>query len=130
MRDRTGAAVGYGKPILLLTDEFSVSAAELFAGMLQDAKGATLFGFRTAGGGGNDSSYPAGFFSEGSAHASQMLAVRQFVQSAPGFPATKYIENIGVRSDIEYDYQTRENLTGNGAAFVDAFLKAAVALVP
>lgn len=130
LRDRTGAAVGYGKPILLLTDEFSVSAAELFAGMLQDAKGATLFGFRTAGGGGNDSSYPAGFFSEGSAHASQMLAVRQFVQSAPGFPATKYIENIGVRSDIEYDYQTRENLTGNGAAFVDAFLKAAVALVP
>ena len=130
IRDRAGTAVGYEKPILLLTDEFSTSAADSFAAVLQDAKAAKVFGYRTAGAGGNTVSTPAGFFSEGFANVTQMLTVRPEMQQVPGFGATRYIENVGVRPDIEYDYQTRENLTGNGAAFVDAFLKAAVALVP
>lgn len=128
--DRTGAVLAYTKPILLLTDEFSVSAADSFAAVLQDAGAAKLFGYRTAGAGGNTVSTPAGFFSEGSAAVTQMLTVRPSLQTAPGFPASRYIENVGVRPDIEYDYQTRQNLTGNGAPFVDAFLKAAAALVP
>jgi hypothetical protein len=130
LRDRNGAAVGYEKPMLLLTDEFSTSAADSFAAVLQDAKVAKVFGFRTAGAGGNTSSTPAGFYSEGTASVTQMLTVRPEAQSIPGFGTTRYVENVGVRPDIEYDYQTRENLLGNGAAFVDAFLKAAVALVP
>ena len=40
------------------------------------------------------------------------------------FPVTSYVENVGVRPDIEYDYMTRDNLMRGGAAFVDAFLKA------
>jgi hypothetical protein len=64
------------------------------------------------------------------ASVTQMLTVRPEAQAVPGFGTTRYLENVGVWPDIEYDYQTRENLLGNGAAFVDAFLKAAVALVP
>jgi hypothetical protein len=129
LRDRTGGLLAYDKPILLLTDEFSTSAADSFAAVLQDSGVAKLFGYRTAGAGGNVVSTPAGFFSEGGVSVSQMLTVRPSVQSAPGFPASRYIENVGVRPDIEYDYQTRENLLRNGAPFVEAFLKAAAGLV-
>ncbi|MFN0105597.1 MAG: S41 family peptidase [Bryobacteraceae bacterium] len=129
-RDRNGAVLAYGKPILLLTDEFSTSAADSFAAVLQDSGAATLFGYRTAGAGGNTEQFGAGFFSEGLASVTQMLTVRPKMQSSPGFPASRYIENVGVRTDIDYDYQTRENLTRNGAPFVDAFLKAAADLVP
>ena len=129
-RDRNGVSLAYNKPILLLTDEFSTSAADGFAAVLQDNGAAKLFGYRTAGAGGNTFDYPAGFFSEGKVAVTQMLTVRPKMQSVLGFPATRYYENIGVRPDIDYDYQTRENLVGNGAPFVDAFLKAAVALVP
>jgi C-terminal processing protease CtpA/Prc len=121
--------LAYDKPILLLTDEFSTSAADSFAAVLQDSGVARLFGYRTAGGGGNVVNSTAGFFSEGSVSLSQMLTVRPSVRAAPGFPASRYIENVGVRPDIEYDYQTRENLLQNGAPFVDGFLKAAAALV-
>lgn len=129
-RDRTGTSLAYDKPILLLTDEFSVSAADMFAAVLQDSGVAKLFGYRTAGAGGNTVTVGAGFFSEGSASVTQMLTVRPELQTVPGFPATRYIENVGVKPDIEYDFQTRENLVRNGAPFVDAFLKAAVLLVP
>lgn len=130
IRDRNGAVLAYDKPILLLTDEFSTSAADAFAATLQDAHAATLFGFRTAGAGGNTVTTSAGFYSEGSAAVTQMLTVRPTMQNVPGFGATRYIENTGVRPDIEYDYQTLDNLLDNGASFVDAFTKAAAALVP
>jgi len=129
-KDRTGASLAYNKPILLLTDEFSTSAADTFAAVVQDAGVAKLFGYRTSGAGGNTETFAAGFFSEGSAAVTQSLTVRPKMQSVPGLPATRYIENVGVRPDIEYDYQTRENLLGNGTPFVDAFIKSALALVP
>lgn len=128
-RDGTGAVLAYDKPILLLTDDFSVSAADAFAAVLQDAGVAKLFGSRTAGAGGNTVNAAAGFFSEGAVSLSQMLMVRPKMQSVPGFPASRYVENIGVGPDIAYDFQTRDNLLRNGAPFVDAFLKAAAALV-
>jgi len=127
-RSQTGALLAYDKPILLLTDEFSTSAADSFAAVLQDAGVAKLFGYRTAGAGGNTEVFGAGFFSEGSASVTQMLNVRPTVRTAPGFPASRYIENVGVQPDIVYDYQTRQNLVTNGTPFVDAFLKAAAAL--
>ena len=42
----------YSKPILLLVDEMSASAADVFAGMMQDNMIAPLFGYRTMGAGG------------------------------------------------------------------------------
>jgi len=129
-RDRAGNIVSYNKPILLLTDEFSTSAAEIFAAVLQDSKAATLFGYRTAGAGGNTVGFSAGFFSEGTANVTQMLTVRPELQQAPGFPATRYLENVGVRPDIDYDFQTRDNLVTTGSPFADAFYKAALGLIP
>jgi CDP-glycerol glycerophosphotransferase (TagB/SpsB family) len=40
-----------------------------------------------------------------------------------------YVENIGVRPDIEVDYMTRDNLLQNGKPFVDAFTKAMLNLL-
>lgn len=128
-KDRNGAVLAYDKPILLVTDEFSTSAADSFAAVVQDAGAAKLFGYRTAGAGGNTVEVQNGFFSEGSTAVTQMMTVRSQVHQAPGFPATRYVENVGVQPDVPYDYQIRENLISNGAPFVDAFLKAAVALV-
>ncbi|MBI2689693.1 MAG: PDZ domain-containing protein [Acidobacteria bacterium] len=129
-KDRTGAVLAYDKPVLVLTDEFSTSAADSFSAVIQDAKIGKLFGFRTAGAGGNTVNVQAGFYSEGSAAVTQMLTVRPTAQAHPGFPATRYIENVGVEPDIPYDFQTRENLVNSGTPFVDAFTKAALALIP
>ena len=41
--------------------------------------------------------------------------------STPDYPATPYIENVGVRPDIVVDYMTRVNLMTGGASFVEAF---------
>ena len=46
-----GAA--YDKPLLVLTDEFSTSAGDVFPALLQDAGRGKLFGYRTAGAGGS-----------------------------------------------------------------------------
>jgi hypothetical protein len=45
------------------------------------------------------------------------------------YPTTSYVENVGVRPEIVYDYMTTDNLMRSGAAFVDAFTAAAVKLV-
>jgi hypothetical protein len=42
------------------------------------------------------------------------------------FPSAPYIENIGVRPDIPFDYMTRANLMTAGAPFVQAFTQAIV----
>jgi C-terminal processing protease CtpA/Prc len=123
-----GRVVAYDKPILLLIDEFSVSAAELFSAVIQDSGAAKLFGYRTAGAGGSPSTLEAGFFSEGFASVTQMLAVRPSMISVPGYPATRYIENVGVHPDIPYDYQRRESLVNGGGAFSEAFFRAAAGL--
>jgi hypothetical protein len=38
-----------------------------------------------------------------------------------GYPEAPYVENIGVRPDIEWDYMTRDNLMNAGKPFVDGF---------
>jgi hypothetical protein len=130
VRDLSGSPSGYRNPILLLTDEFSTSAADSFAAILQDAGAARLFGFRTAGAGGNTVLSRAGFFSEGDAAVTQMLTVRPEARVSPEFGVTRYLENAGVQPDTVYDYQTLPNLRENGAPFVAEFLRAAAALAP
>jgi len=48
-----GNSIAYTKPVLVLTDNFTLSTAESFTMALQDNKRATVFGMRTDGGGGN-----------------------------------------------------------------------------
>jgi len=51
------------------------------------------------------------------------------VISAPGYPPSPYIENVGVHPDFVVDYMTRANLMTSGAPFVQALTAAAVKLV-
>jgi C-terminal processing protease CtpA/Prc len=124
LTDASGNPIGYTKPILLLTDEFSVSTADEFAALMQDNHAATLFGWRTGGLGGNNTSYPAGTYSESTAGLTRAIMVRPHTVTTPDFPPTQYVENVGVRPDTEYDYMTADNLVNSGRPFVAAFSKA------
>ena len=45
------------------------------------------------------------------------------------YPASPYVENIGVRPDIVVDYMTSDNLNRRGKPYVDAFVAAIVAQI-
>jgi hypothetical protein len=128
VRDRTGAAFAYGGPIVVLVDELSASAADAFAAMLQDNDRAVIFGMRTMGLGGAlfDLDLSLTTYSEiqGSITGALMVRPRDVVTSE--YPTARFIENIGVRPDIYYDYMTPANLTGAGVPFVQAFTEAIV----
>ena len=42
------------------------------------------------------------------------------------YPTAPYVENIGVRPDIQADYMTVDNLMQNGKPFVDSFVAAMI----
>jgi hypothetical protein len=112
-----GTPFFYTKPIMVLTDEFSTSGADMFPAILRDNNRAILFGYRTGGAGGSVVTVPGGPYSEGLASVTQTLMAR--IDGRP-------IENAGVEPDIAYDYMTRENLTTQGRPFVEAFTAAMV----
>jgi hypothetical protein len=49
--------------------------------------------------------------------------IRPSLITTTDFPQSYYVENIGVRPDVELDYMTRENLVGNGRPFVEQFTR-------
>jgi hypothetical protein len=119
--DADGNSLAYTKPIVVLTDELSLSAAEAFAMVLQDSGRATIIGMRTDGGGGSPAVFSATAYSEGTARVTRTLLLRSQMVQTPGFPASQYLENTGVYPDIVADYMTVDNLTGKGAPFVKTF---------
>jgi C-terminal processing protease CtpA/Prc len=128
--DAKGNSIAYTKPLLLLTDEFTTSAAEILASEFQDSQRGPLFGWRTAGAGGTvNGPFISGYYSEGLADVTQSILIRTNHIVTPDFPITDMIENVGVRPDIALDYMTEDNLTNHGKAFVDGFTAAVVALV-
>jgi hypothetical protein len=125
-----GDSIAYTKPIVLLTDEFTTSAAEIFASEFQDAQRGPLFGYRTAGAGGTVAGpYFSGYYSESLATVTQSILVRTNHITTPDFPITDMIENVGVRPDITLDYMTGDNLTNHGKTFVNGFTAAIMALL-
>jgi C-terminal processing protease CtpA/Prc len=108
----------------VLVDEMSASGGDYFPATIQDNARGPLFGFRTMGAGGNVEDWEAGSYSQGLTRVTESLMSRNIDVVTPDFPVTRYVENVGVRPEIEYDYMTRDNLTRGGAAFVDAFLAA------
>jgi hypothetical protein len=124
--DRDGNRIAYTKPLMLIVDEFSSSTADSVPAMLQDARRAILFGMRTNGAGGTTTSLPAGAYSEGTAGMTLGLMTRAAPVATPDYPTTHYIENVGVRPDIQADYMTRDNLLERGRPFVEAFTQAMV----
>jgi Peptidase family S41/PDZ domain len=121
--DQSGNNLAYTKPILVLTDNFSASAAEFFGATLQDVNRITVYGERTSGGGGNVVAFGfnVGPYSEGSVRVTLSLGVRNHNITTPGLPSAPFIENIGVYPDIIADYRTKDNLLHGGATFVAGF---------
>lgn len=119
-----GASIAYTKPILVMTDEFSLSAAEAFTMILQDEQRATVFGMRTDGGGGNPGNYQAGAYSEGSTRVTRTFITRKTEVKTPDFPASHYLENTGVYPDVPQDYMTKDNLLTGGKTFFAAAVAA------
>jgi hypothetical protein len=126
-RNNQGNIIAYTRPIMVLIDEFSASGGDAFAAVIQDNARGALFGYRTMGAGGNVTQWRAGSYSEAIVTLTESLMSRAFERAADnGYPTSRYIENVGVRPDFEYDYMTQENLFGNGKPFVDAFTAAMV----
>lgn len=117
----------YTKPVVLLTDEFTVSWGDVFAAVFADARRGKVFGYRTDGAGGVVIGTNAGFYSDSFASFSATLGTRQTEVKADGYPSTAYLENVGVHPDIPYDVMTRDNLMGRGRPFTDAFTAAILA---
>ncbi len=123
------APVRYDKPMIVLTDEFSASGADMFPAIIQDNGRAPLVGMRTMGAGGSVVGFPCTPYTESICRITVSLMNRGRLIQTPEYPAAPYIENIGVRPDIMLDYMTRENLMTAGAPFVQAFTQALLALV-
>jgi hypothetical protein len=128
-RDNSGNLIAYDKPLLVLIDEFSTSSADVFPAVLQDSRGARLFGMATAGGGGLSVSSPLGFYSESSASLSVTLGVRSKSIQVPGFPESPYIENLGAQPDVVADIMTLDNLLQEGKPFTDAFTQEVLRMI-
>ena len=129
-RAPNGTLLGYTKPILVLVDGLSNSAAEWFPAALQDAGRATIFGQRTNGAGGNPMSYTATAFSEGSTRVTRTFVTRARPVTTPGFPASRYIENVGVYPDVLGEFMTKENLLNGGRTFTQSFTEEVLKLLP
>ena len=109
---------------MLLTDEFTISTADSVANMIQSANRGLLYGMRTNGAGGNNTTFDAGPFSEGLAGMTIGIQTRPHLFTIPGYPTSIYIENVGVQPDVVSDYMTRQNLLQSGAPFINGFLAA------
>lgn len=119
--DRAGNVIAYDKPVMLLVDEMSASAADYFSAVFQDSHRGRLFGMRTMGAGGNVDVFPATTYSEGQAYVTESLISRAAPVQTAEYPTAPYIENIGVRPEVVKDYMTLDNLLNKGAAFVQSF---------
>jgi C-terminal processing protease CtpA/Prc len=127
--DNLPASIVYTKPLIVLIDEFSVSAADIFPAMMQDNLRGPLVGRRSSGGGGSVSSWAAMSYSETSTTNTNSLVVRKNPIASPEYPTAPYVENIGAIPDIELRYMTKDNLLNRGRPFVDEFTKIVVDLV-
>jgi hypothetical protein len=117
---------GYGGPLLVLIDEFSVSSADAFPAILQDANRALMYGRRTPGGGGLSVEKPLGIYGEASASLTVTLGIRPKTTDVPGLVATNTLENNGAWPDFEDDIMTVENLLNGGRPFVEGFTRAMI----
>jgi hypothetical protein len=121
--DASGNVIAYSKPLVMLIDEFSTSTADSVPSMIQDARRGPLYGKRSNGAGGNNTSFDAGPYSEGITGMTVALQVRSRPIATPDYPVSDVIENVGVRPDIEADYMTKDNLLQNGFPFLETLIQ-------
>ena len=123
-RDRFGNTLAYSKPLIVLTDELSISYADYAAAILQEAGRGPLFGYRTNGAGGAVFGMNTGFYGETYTTVTWTIGTRNRYIGTDDYGTTNRLENIGVRPDIPFDYMTRDNLLSGGKLFTDAFTQA------
>jgi C-terminal processing protease CtpA/Prc len=123
------AATVYRKPMIVLIDEFSISAADIFPSMIQDNARAPLVGMRTSGGGGSVSGFQTGYYSESNSNNTNTLVVRKNPIQTPEYPTAPYVENIGARPDVPLDMMTRDNLVNGYRPYVDQFTQIITAAI-
>lgn len=123
-RDRLGNILAYTRPMVILTDELSISFADYAAAILQEAGRGPLFGYRTNGAGGSVYSTNAGFYSEASTSITWSIGTRNRYIGTDDYGTTNRLENVGVRPEISFDYMTRDNLLSGGRLFTGAFTRA------
>ena len=116
--DADGNVLGYKKQIMMLIDEFSTSTADSVAGMFRDANRGALYGIRTNGAGGNNTTFDSGSYSEGVVGMTIALQTRKEKHLNGDYPYTDLIENTGVWPDLTDDYMTKDNLLQSGAPFL------------
>lgn len=122
-RAADGHVVAFSKPVMMLIDEFSTSTGDSVPSMFQENRRGLLYGMRSNGAGGNNTSLPVGAYTEGAVGVTMGIQARHSVVSIEGYPATNRLENVGVHPDVVNDYMTRENLLQGGAPFVRQFLE-------
>ena len=127
--DANGNNIAYTKPLMILTDEMTASAAEFFSAVLQDNQRGMIFGARTMGAGGNVNDYQVTTYSFATATVTESLMSRKNSVAVDNFPSSPYVENVGVRPDTVQEYMTFDNLVNNGATFVQAFSDAMVSYI-
>jgi len=115
--------VTYQKPLIVLVDDFSGSSADAFPAVIQDNGRGKIVGYRTMGLGGNVVEFAGTVYSQVTVRLTQSLMTRRQPVVTTDLPTAPYVENIGVRPDIELDYMTRENLLNRGASFVNSFTR-------
>jgi len=54
------------------------------------------------------------------------LVTRKDFRSIPGYPSSRYIENVGAHADIQLDIMTAANLLTVGRPFVQGFTRTIV----
>lgn len=111
-RDKGNNLIHYNKPVLLLVNEASFSAADMFPAMMKDWDVMTLFGARTGGGGGTIVHTEYLGHSELWIQLTVSMEYREKAVLAPNGTYTHYIENVGVTPEIEYETTSEDFLDG------------------
>lgn len=121
----TPTANAYTKPMIVLVDELSTSAADIFPAIIQDNGRAKIVGTRTGGLGGavEGNLQSAGPLSEAFTTNTISVVLRAKEYETPGLPKSAFLENAGVTPDVSLDYMTKDNLLQRGAPFVSAFTR-------
>lgn len=112
-------AVRYTKPVLLLINEFDFSGGDMFPAVMKDNGRATLFGAQTTGAGGNVREHGPLANSHFKLNLTESLMVR---------PNGEFIENRGVKPDVEYTV-TEDDFMNGYRGYVKAFTAEALKLV-
>jgi len=103
-KDSKGNVIAYTKPLIVLVDEMSASGGDAFAATIQDNLRGPLLGWRTMGAGGTVETWEAGSYSLGFSNVTTSLMNRKNDIKTAEDPPAPYVENIGVRPDIEVEY--------------------------